>query len=105
MPQGKSDLSRPSHGRGSVLDRINETSVSYRRALQQIEDEHDVRRGARLSDGFPEDDEKSIRRFSRTYMGADPSKGTFTEGAGLGQQLGLVELEYSQEGESRSREH
>ncbi len=91
-----------SMGGEEVLDRINETSVSYRRALQQIEDEYDVRRGARLSDGFPEDDEKSIRRFSRTYMGADPSKGTFTEGAGLGQQLGLVELEYSQEGESES---
>mgnify|MGYP001185796399 CR=1 FL=1 len=91
-----------SMGGEEVLDRINKTSVSYRRALQHIEDKHGVGRGSRLSDGFPDDDEKSIRRFSRTYMGADPSKGTFTEGAGLGQQLGLVDLEYSQEGDSES---
>ena len=89
------------HGE-QVLDKFTETSVSYRKALQEIENRYGISRGMRLSDGFPEDDEKAIRRFARTYMGADPLKGSFSEGAGLGQEMGLITLDYSKDGEEES---
>lgn len=85
-----------------VLGRFTETSISYRKALRQIEIRHKIPRGSRLSDGFPDGDEKSIRRFARTYMGADPSKGSFTEGSGLGQEMGLVTLHYEKDGDDES---
>ena len=79
-----------------VIDKFTDTGTSYRRALREIEDRHGIPRGSRLSDGYPEQDEKAIRRFARTYMGADPTKGTFTEGSGIGQEMGLVALDYAQ---------
>ena len=82
---------------GSVADRFANTSVSYRKVLRGIEDSNGLGRGMRLSDGFPEDDEKSIRRFTKAYLGAD-SSGDITEGSGLTQKLGLVALEYKEEG-------
>ena len=82
-----------------VVGKFADTSVSYRKALRRIEDENDLSRGMRLSDGFPEDEEKSIRRFTKAYIGADTS-GDIADGSGLTQQLGLIALEYgTEEGE------
>ena len=50
----------------------------------------------RLSDGFPQDSEKSVRRFSRTYLGADSKKRAF-EGGGLAQTLGLISVQLQEE--------
>ena len=74
-----------------AVDKIADTSVNYRKALREIEDRHNLSRGMRLSDGFPEDDEKSIERFTRAYIGADTS-GNITQGSGLTQKLGLIAL-------------
>ena len=80
----------------NVVDKFTNTGTSYRKALKKIEDRYQIPRGSRLSDGYPESDEKAIRRFARTYMGADPTKGTFTEGSGISQEMGLVRLDYEQ---------
>lgn len=75
----------------SAVAKFANTSVNYRKALSDIEEKHNLSRGMRLSHGFPEDDEKSIERFTRAYMGADTS-GNIREGSGLTQKLGLITL-------------
>ncbi len=78
----------------SVIESFNSVSTEYRKNLQKAEEAHNIPRGMRLSDGFPKDSEKAIKRFSRTYIGADPEKGTFSPGDGLSQRLGLISLEH-----------
>ena len=79
----------------NLIDRFSEIGKKYRKALRAAEDMQDISRGMRLSDGFPEESAKSVRRFSRTYLGADSNKRAFEEG-GLAQTLGLISVELHQ---------
>ena len=79
-----------------LIDRFSEIGKKYRKSLLAAEDEHGISRGMRLSDGFPQDSEKSVRRFSRTYLGADSKKRAFEEG-GLAQTLGLISVQLQEE--------
>jgi len=82
-----------------VLEEFITKSLDYREFLKKIEKENNIPRGFRLSDGFPTEEKKSIKRFSRTYLGADPSKELFSERAGLSQEMGFITLNYSIENE------
>ena len=80
----------------SLIDRFSEIGKKYRRSLMAAEKKHGISRGMRLSDGFPQDSDKSVRRFSRTYLGADSNKRAFEEG-GLAQTLGLISVKLNEE--------
>ena len=75
-----------------LLERFNSTSNQIRRHLKNVEGKLGVKRGEKLSDGYPEDNDENqgpMRIAHRNIIGTDGQHILFKRG--LIQQLGLVE--------------
>ena len=79
-----------------LIVKFEEKSIKYRKELIKSEENYSIGRGSKLSDGFPDDNEGSKKRYSRTYIGAD-SKGKNLNTGGLIQQLNLIEVKDEEE--------